>query len=191
MKKLMFMLAAIACAVTMQAAQLDWSLSKNSITTPESSTTYMTGQTTYLLVFASASAADSYYASLKDGTVSLSTAIASAVGSGVGSTNSKSKGAITGATATNSSLVEGATYYAALLTTSGTDKFILSAAQTGMAYNPTGTIETEGNAAGFMASHFSTVAESRTGWTTAAPEPTSGILMLVGLGALALRRRKA
>ena len=28
-------------------------------------------------------------------------------------------------------------------------------------------------------------------WTAVAPEPTSGILMLVGLGALALRRRRA
>ena len=187
----MFMLAAVACAVTMQAAQLDWSLAKNSITTPTSATTYMTGQTSYLLVFASSAAADAYYASLKDGTVTLATAIASAVGSGVGSTSSKSKGAITGATATHASLAEGATYYAALLTTSGTDKFIMSGAVSGIAYNPTGTIETEGSAVTFTASNFSTVAESRTGWTTAAPEPTSGILMLVGLGALALRRRKA
>ena len=32
---------------------------------------------------------------------------------------------------------------------------------------------------------------AQTAWTAVAPEPTSGLLMLVGLGALALRRRRA
>ena len=188
MKKLMFMLAAVACAVTMQAAQLDWGVAAKSITQPGSSS-FLGGQTSYLLAFASSAAADDYYAALKDGTKTLADAISEAVGSATGTTG-KSPGKID-ATATSSSLAEGGNYYLAVLTTSGSDKFILSGAVSGQAYNPTGTIETEGNKASFMASNFSTVAESRTGWTTAAPEPTSGILMLVGLGALALRRRKA
>ena len=33
--------------------------------------------------------------------------------------------------------------------------------------------------------------QASNGWTAMAPEPTSGLLMLVGLGALALRRRRA
>ena len=36
-----------------------------------------------------------------------------------------------------------------------------------------------------------TRSQSSANWAAAAPEPTSGILMLVGLGALALRRRRA
>lgn len=33
--------------------------------------------------------------------------------------------------------------------------------------------------------------DSPNGWTSIAPEPTSGLLMLLGMGALALRRRRA
>ena len=190
MKKLMFMLAAIACAVSLQAAQLDWSLAAKSFTKSDG-TGYAYGQTTYLLTFASSAAADTLYTQLKNGDKTTADAIALAVGSAVGNTSStKNQGKIAAATAINASLAEGSTYYAALLVVDG-DKFIMSSTQSGIAYNPTGTVETEGSAAAFTASNFSTTAESRTGWTTAAPEPTSGILMLVGLGALALRRRKA
>ena len=42
---------------------------------------------------------------------------------------------------------------------------------------------------GNVALQFGT--QASTAWTAVAPEPTSGLLMLVGLGALALRRRKA
>ena len=38
---------------------------------------------------------------------------------------------------------------------------------------------------------FNLTAPATTAWTAVAPEPTSGLLMLVGLGALALRRRRA
>ena len=190
MKKLMFMLAAIACAVTLQAAQLDWSLDGKSLTKSDG-TGYISGQTTYLLTFANSAAADTLYSQLKSGDKTTADAIAMAVGSAVGNTNtSKNQGKIAAATATHSSLTEGASYYGALLVVDG-DKFILSATRTGMAYNPTGSVETEGSALSFAATAFSSTADSRTGWTTAAPEPTSGILMLIGLGALALRRRKA
>ena len=42
---------------------------------------------------------------------------------------------------------------------------------------------------GNVAMSFGT--QASTAWTAVAPEPTSGLLMLVGLGALALRRRRA
>ena len=38
---------------------------------------------------------------------------------------------------------------------------------------------------------FDTATSTTGGWTQTVPEPTSGLLMLVGLGALALRRRRA
>lgn len=191
MKKLMFMLAAVAMAASLQAAKLDWSLAGKAI--QDTGGNYMYGQTTYLLTFASSAAADTLYSQLKAGDKTITEAIGLAVDSAVGGTNSKkNQGIIATRTADNSSLVAGNNYYAALLVVDG-DKFILSNAAQGLAYDPTSTNPAlqEGNAASFTAGHFSTTAESRTGWTTAAPEPTSGILMLIGLGALALRRRKA
>ena len=38
---------------------------------------------------------------------------------------------------------------------------------------------------------FAAATSTTGGWTQTVPEPTSGLLMLVGLGALALRRRRA
>ena len=70
--------------------------------------------------------------------------------------------------------------------TDGKTYFYVSSAQTAKGY---------GGSADYIAAN-STAAQwtsSNAGgtWTEAAPEPTSGILMLIGLGALALRRRKA
>ena len=189
MKKLIVFAAAVAMACAMQAAQLDWSLTSKTVTMKSGSNA--AGVTAYLLAFADSDAADAYYTSLKNGTVTLSAATGSAIDSTTTSTG-KSWGSIA-KTANSGSLTEGALGYYALLFTEkvGTqDYFLLSGLSQGQAYNPAGEIETEGMPAAFNASKFGAV-DTRTGWTAAAPEPTSGLLMLVGLGALALRRRRA
>lgn len=188
MKKLMFMLAAVACAATMQAAQLDWDLSSKSVTMK--SGVNAAGVPVYLLAFANSAAADTYYDSLKDGTVTLDAAKSGALDNATTGTG-KSWGSVS-KTTTSTSLTEGALGYYALLfteTVSGQDYFMLSAVSQGQAYNPSGTIETEGMKASFNAGKFG-AAESRTGWTTAAPEPTSGLLFLIGGAMLALRRKQ-
>ena len=191
MKKLMFMLAAVACAATMQAAQLDWGLESKSVTMKSGGNA--AGVPVYLLAFANSDAADTYYNNLKDGTVTLDTAKGGALDSATTGTG-KSWGSVN-QTATDASLTEGALGYYALLfteTVSGQDYFMLSGVTQGQAYNPTGSIETEGMKATFDGGKFG-AAESRTGWTTAAaaPEPTSGLLMLLGMAGLALRRKRA
>ena len=80
---------------------------------------------------------------------------------------------ITGATA-------GETYYG-VLTVTGTYK--------GTDYTvTTDPVMTKFKTSGTTTMSFSTAIADKGGW---APEPTSGLLMLVGFGVLSLRRRKA
>lgn len=189
MKKLIMFSVAFALAFVSQAAQLDWGLQSKSVTMKSGGNA--AGVTAYLLAFADSVAADGYYSSLKEGTVKVSDATGAALDNATTATG-KSWGAIN-KTTTSPSLTEGALGYYALLFTEkvdGKDYFMLSALSQGQAYDPSGSVETEGMKATFDAGSFG-AAESRTGWTAAAPEPTSGLLMLIGLGALALRRRRA
>ena len=55
----------------------------------------------------------------------------------------------------------------------------------------TTTIAASGAAGAMQFGTFADATSTTGGWTQTVPEPTSGLLMLVGLGALALRRRRA
>ena len=61
------------------------------------------------------------------------------------------------------------------------------------AYTATGstTIPAGGADMSIAFGTFTDATSTTGGWTQTVPEPTSGLLMLVGLGALALRRRRA
>ena len=61
------------------------------------------------------------------------------------------------------------------------------------AYTTTGsvTINAGGSDGAIAFGAFATATSTTGGWTQTVPEPTSGLLMLVGFGALALRRRRA
>ena len=185
MKKLMILLAAVASAAAMQAAQVDWSIASKSFSSYDSATTY--NVTSYLLAFSTTTAYNTFAAGVGNGSISFATAVSDySVGSATGSTG-KTAGKVD-TTLTSAKLTEGTEYVFAVFSTSGTDKYILSTTTSGIAYDPAGTIETEGLKAAFIDTNFSA------GWQTVSaepvPEPTGGLLTLLGIGMLALRRKR-
>ena len=191
MKKLVFGLALAAVSLCAQAAKVDWSIDAKSIKDADGND--MKGETAYLMMFASAAAASTYQAGLADGSIKIADATAAAIDSATSTyTSNKSAGKIDKRTKDVSSADPGDKAYFAILVTSG-DKFMLGEAQQAQFYDPTDTNFGDASGVAFVGSNFST--SGTTGWntnggTSPIPEPTSGLLLLVGAGMLALRRKQ-
>ena len=196
MKKLMFVLAAVLAAGMVQAATISWGTGTavKGITSDSDPS------------FGSANAASgtlNIYVWLVDAATynstgtdkiwdtygsSLNTATASATGkSGAAGATAKTEGL-------SFSSTEATPYYGLVLVGLDTDKdgtldyYIANKASTEI--NTAGTNASVGNLAKNLGGGSGTAIS---GWTSASsvPEPTSGLLMLVGLAGLALRRRRA
>ena len=191
MKKVIVLLVAVAMAASMQAASIIWKTGTGIKAPGEngafSTTTAATGTLgLYVWIVDKATydglTADSVVSSYKD-------ALGSATGSATG------KGGATGAqvTTTHNDWVadQNTTYYAAVLTTytkDGTTQCIGNLATA--IVNGSGTGSTVNNLAKFVGGGTSGTAI--TGYSTGGdvPEPTSGLLLLVGSALLALRRKQ-
>ena len=185
MKKLMVMLAAVAMAVGAQAASVYWTCTYVA-TAPES---YVDGGLAYFVNAATLSQADLLAAGDK-GADALSAALSSSY-SYKGGTDGKYSVAKADAIENSKlGLADGAAGNQAYLvifdsaTITGDSKFYMTEVKEFATYSGTevsqikwGDQEDRSSAAG--------------AWTAVAPEPTSGLLMLVGLAGLALRRRRA
>ena len=187
MKKLCFALAAVALAVSSQAAVVKWS-TMTALYKGNASDTF--NGTVYLVDSSSANGGIAQQALLSaflGGTLSIGDYdVASA---------SASAGKITAATLDPINKASGTAYGDGsvsfyMVAIDGDNIFISDTKAV--------TLSTIGStSAAFSLKAQSTVAAAMSttfsagGWYTAAPEPTSGLLMLVGLGALALRRRRA
>ena len=191
MKKLMIALAAVAVAAVTQAASVDWSVANNSWTLNDGS-----------------KAAKGYTVYLIDGSTALDT-IAAAINSTTGafdadqswvfdsSVTANAKGSVASKTATTDKLTRGTEYNFSVLMIDATDtsdiRYMVSANFAQTAYK-VGDDEAAGASFGtaYLGANALTYDSSTAanGWA-AVPEPTSGLLMLLGMAGLALRRRRA
>ena len=195
MKKLMFTLAAVLAAGMIQAAQVTWNTGTavkgiTSDSNPAFGSANAASGTLSLYVWLVNEATynstgidkiwDTYGASLGTATASVTSK------SGVAGTNVRTTGL-------SFSTTEDTPYYGLVLVGLDTDKdgtldyYIANKATANI--NTAGTDATISNLAKNLGGTGGTAI---TGWTSASvPEPTSGLLMLMGLAGLALRRKRA
>ena len=200
MKKLMFALAAVVVAACSQAATVSWTCSN----VADAGGTKLTTGSQYVFFFDSAAGAQAAIAEIK----ALDGAGAAAVAAYMAGANfndvkkataagnfsigtSASLGSYTLPSNGDLGLAGGTTYYMFSVifdTTTITDdsKFLIA---TGTA-TTTGA-ETLGDTSSANKSFALGSQSANTTWYQTVPEPTSGLLMIVGLAGLALRRRRA
>ena len=197
MKKLMIMACAVAMAAVAQAATVSWSSGALytaagtdggwsstlvNAASPQALVTmsvYLVDEATYASVSAMDQAGMYEWASGQTATYT-------------GVNKNASTGAIIGAATVNvaNTLAASTTYYSIVMAEYS------DATYGDMYMTAAGTVTTGASGAGSFANIFGGAATATTGgvrdWQAAAvPEPTSGLLMLIGLAGLALRRRRA
>ncbi len=183
MKKLLMMIGAAVLAFSVNAASMSWKTYTGQYVYQSGTTTKLSGATAYL--FDASVIAQS---ALLDGILNEGKAITSYTS--LANATTTSTGAIA-ATDANPATGDITVYFAIV---NGEDVFISSTV--------TGTVpETGALSAQFKglnspskadAVEFASAASyTGAGWYTAVPEPTSGLLMLLGVAGLALRRRRA
>ncbi len=189
MKKIMIALAVVALAAVGQAASINWSVANNAFAKSSLDTVNTTRTANYtVMLFAESNRAD-VMSILGAGTTDGLSALAL-----VDATKTKATGKAGGAIANvsdGSQSVFAVIFdtYSSDMTLADAKNYIASSAVTQNSYSGTDAATSlDYTSAQFAGSSWTEIASSSSG---DAPEPTSGLLLLVGAAALALRRRKA
>ena len=183
MKKLMIVLAAAVMTVAANASTVTWGLSSGALDTEK----FASG-TAYLFYTSAASLALPDTAGW-DAKSSWTQADITSSGATLYGTGTVANGAFTSDAQTITSL-DGTTgvkrFYMAVISDDGKNVALVTSTKTARI-----VAATTGASLLWNTTQFNTFSAATTPPTPDVPEPTSGLLMLVGLGALALRRRRA
>ena len=185
MKKLMIAAAIVCAAVVSQAASIDWSVASGSWTDASGN---KPAQGTLVYLINGDTALDTIAAAIADGKVTEQSWY-------YGSAQTdNSKGRISKLTTASANLTAGTEYDFSALMIDG-DKYMVSKVMPQNAYTPG---VGEAMLVSFGSDFFGTNAQTYNattapnGWATAAvPEPTSAMLLLLGMAGLALKRKRA
>ena len=193
MKKLIMMIAVVAAAVAANAASVTWGAAKGYLYEAGSDTTKVTSGDAYLMfVTASYTQSDlvnAFNAAGGDVAATLAAMGASgAMATGAGEVGSNARIATTSSTYAMTGDMD-----AYFVVFNGDNMYISAtkAAAYDTVTDKTSIAFDAMSTSSKLAAADASAGYSNAGWYTAVPEPTSGLLMLVGLAGLALRRRRA
>ena len=188
MRKLIIAFAAVAVATFAQAATVDWQLtSKNTIKT------YSGGDGASITIYLLNTAATDYaktLAGIANGSVTADN-ISSQAGyltSGITGASGAKVGKASGSATVDTVGADYSMVFVYFETVDAKNYYYLSGEQTGTSYDGSAEYPT-GSAAAWTSTGY-----AQSNWhavSSSVPEPTSGLLMLLGMAGLALRRRRA
>ena len=186
MKKLMIVLAAVAFGFAANAASFAWKAQSGYLYDGADTPAKLTSGTAYLLFTSALTQSDLVTAFAADAATAAATVSSKAVSTGTVGSNAR-----IAETAFTSDVTSDQTAYFVVF--SGDNMYVSITADAEYAAVGTSDIAFGSISSSSKAFNDASAGYSAAGWYGAAavPEPTSGLLMLLGMAGLALRRRRA